>query len=103
MATLRDRFDEDGLEFTVATTWREERVSCPHPDILRAWASGALAAEPAEFIEFHLRESGCPYCNAILEDQRELEDASQARTLAGMQERLLRSTISALRSPPDGV
>ena len=34
--------DDEILAFTVASVWREERVSCPHPDILQAFESGAL-------------------------------------------------------------
>ena len=28
--------DDEALAFTVATVWREERVSCPHPDLVHA-------------------------------------------------------------------
>ena len=37
--------------FTVASVWREERVSCPHPDILQAYDAGALPGGAAEFLE----------------------------------------------------
>jgi hypothetical protein len=98
----KDRRDLDALEFTVSTVWREARVSCPHPDILLAWRDGALEAAAGEFVEFHLKESQCPYCNAVLEDiehaGRDAEESAQARGLA---DRVFRSTVHALRHRDD--
>ena len=88
--------DED-LAFTVATVWREERVSCPHADILRAFTETALEAGAMDFVRFHLEESQCPYCNALLEDQR-LSDAEAASSgLEDLRDKLMRSTVTALR------
>lgn len=85
------------LTFTVATVWREQRVSCPHPDILKSYEAGALGEGAGAFIRFHLEESECPYCNAVLEDlHAQQQDAEQAE-LEGMKDRLLRSTVVALR------
>ena len=39
---------EQELFFTVASVWREERVSCPHPDILNAHLAGGLDAASRE-------------------------------------------------------
>lgn len=89
---------EAKLLFTVASVWREERISCPHPDLLQSWLGGALEGGAAEFIAFHLRESQCPYCNAVVEDLRAREDAAQERPLEDMRDRLLRSTAAAIRT-----
>lgn len=85
------------LAFTVASVWREERISCPHPDLLRSFASGAMAGGAAEFVAFHLRESQCPYCNAVLEEQRVAEDRARQPVLEDLRDRLLRSTATELR------
>ena len=85
------------LAFTVATVWREERISCPHPHVLQSWLQGGLAAGAAEFVQFHLRESQCPYCNAVVEDLRARDDAARAPHLEDLRDRLLRSTATALR------
>ncbi len=45
-----DQRREEELAFTVATVWRDERVSCPHLDILRAWLGGALTGGAAGFV-----------------------------------------------------
>lgn len=88
----------DALEFTVSTVWREERVSCPHPDILTAYQSGALEEAAGEFVRFHLEESACPFCNAICEDLDMTEEDAASAGLPGMRDRLMRSTVAALRS-----
>lgn len=94
---MTERQSEDQLVFTVATVWREERVSCPHPDILRAFTEDSLEAGAMDFVRFHLEESQCPYCNAILEDQR-LSDSEAASTgLQDLRDKLMRSTVTALR------
>lgn len=85
------------LAFTVATVWRSERVSCPHPDLLRAYLDGGLPAEAAEFVAFHLDESACPYCNATLDEVRERHAAAAEPPLRDLRDKLLRSTIGALR------
>ena len=85
------------LAFTVATVWREERISCPHPHLLQSWLQGGLPAGAGEFVEFHLRESQCPYCNAVVDDLRERDSSAKAPVLEDMRERLLRSTAAAMR------
>ena len=93
----RDLDADDALAFTVATVWREERVSCPHRDILRAYGTGALESGAMDFVRFHLEESQCPYCNSVLEDQQ-ISDGEAARTgLEDLRDKLLRSTAAALR------
>ncbi len=89
--------DDEILAFTVASVWREERVSCPHPDILQAFESGALEPGAMEFLTFHLQESQCPYCNSVLEDMHShQQDAEQSR-LTDLKDRLMRSTVAAVR------
>lgn len=87
---------EEELLFTVAGVWREERVSCPHPDVLRAYQMDSLPEGAAAFVRFHLEESQCPYCNATLEDLRVAEEEGHER-LEELRDRLMRSTIAALR------
>ncbi|MBM4060057.1 MAG: hypothetical protein FJ265_03025 [Planctomycetes bacterium] len=85
------------LAFTVAAVWREARISCPHPDLLQSFAQGGLSGGAAEFVAFHLQDSRCPWCNAVLEDLRARDDAARAPVLADLRDRLLRSTAAALR------
>lgn len=85
------------LVLTVAAVWREERISCPHPDLLRSWLAGGLSGGAADFLTFHLRDSQCPYCNAVVEDLKAREGIGQQPTLTDLRDRLLRSTVAALR------
>ena len=88
---------EAELAFTVAAIWRQERISCPHAHVLQSWLQGGLQAGAAEFVEFHLRDSSCPYCNAIVEDLKAQDDSARSPALEDMKERLLRSTVAAVR------
>lgn len=85
------------LAFTVATVWREERISCPHPHLLQSWLQGGLQGGARDFLAFHLQDSKCPYCNAVLDDLRAQEDLAKAPKLEDLRDRLLRSTVAALR------
>jgi hypothetical protein len=85
------------LAFTVATVWRDERISCPHPHLLASWMQGGLAGGAREFVDFHLRDSKCPYCNAVVEDLQARESKAKSPVLDDMRDRLLRSTVAALR------
>ena len=91
---------EASLEFTVAAVWREFRVSCPHPDVLRAARLGGLPEDAAAFVRFHLEESRCPYCSAVAQELEVLDQEAERSTGADVnaaQERVLRSTMTFLR------
>lgn len=91
-----DDFDPD-LAFTVASVWREARISCPHPDILQSHLQDGLDDGAAEFVRFHLVDSQCPYCNAVVADLKAREDEAKSAPLVDLRDRLLRSTATALR------
>ena len=88
---------EDPLAFTVASVWREGRISCPHADLLQSWLQGGLDGGAEEFVAFHLSESQCPYCNAVVEDLRAKEDAARNHPLEDLRDKLMRSTAAELR------
>ena len=88
---------EQELEFTVAAVWREARVSCPHPDILKAYDSQSLPPGAMEFLDFHLNVSECPYCNSVLMDIRARQQDAEEAKMSDLKDRLMRSTVSALR------
>jgi hypothetical protein len=98
----KDPADDPGaidakLAFTVATVWREQRISCPHPHLLQSFLQGGLTGGAAEFLAFHLQDSKCPYCNAVVDDLRAREDQARHPKLEDLRDRLLRSTVAALR------
>ena len=92
---------DDGIDpklaLTVANVWREARISCPHPHLLQSWLQGGLGGGAAEFVTFHLRDSQCPYCNAVVDDLRAQDEQAKGPVMSDLRDRLLRSTVAALR------
>ena len=85
------------LAFTVATVWREERISCPHPHVLQSHLQGGLPAGASEYVAFHLLESKCPYCNAVVQDLEARDGHAKAAVPEDLRDKLLRSTTAELR------
>ena len=88
---------EEALIFTVATVWREFRISCPHADILRAFTTNSLDEGAMGFIRFHLDTSQCPFCNAVIDDMRVADEEATQPQLEDLKDKLLRSTVTAIR------
>jgi hypothetical protein len=59
---------EDRGEHTVGAIWRRERISCVSRDQLGSYLLGAGDPELLDYIEFHLKTIGCPFCQANLDD-----------------------------------
>ena len=68
-AVLKDVLEqEDRGEHTAGAIWRRERVSCVSREQLGGYLLGAGDPELLEYIEFHLKTVGCPFCQANLDD-----------------------------------
>lgn len=87
--------DADRPQIRVPQAWRRGRVSCPARHWLARHAAGALAAGPREYLDFHLNEMKCEWCQANVDDLRRLEEESALEPLL---ERVGRSTLQYLRS-----
>ena len=85
----RERF----FEQTVATIWREERVSCPHRDILVSYVKGSLDKGASDYIRFHIEEVKCPWCTIEVENIKLLSHKDEK-----ILENIKKTTESALRS-----
>jgi len=48
--------------------WRRHRVSCPSREQLGSFLLGAMPAETAAYVAFHLEVVACRYCQANLDD-----------------------------------
>ena len=60
---------EDGeIPIDVAKVWTEERVSCPARHWLARGMKGALDPGPKDFVELHVDEIGCEWCQANRDD-----------------------------------
>ncbi len=76
-AALRERYrevieQEDQGEHTIGAVWRRERVSCPTREQLGGYLLGAGDAELLDYVEFHLKTAGCPFCQANLDDLKKV-------------------------------
>jgi RNA polymerase sigma factor (sigma-70 family) len=86
---------ETTLDFDVSEIWRQQRVSCPARHWIARQVTGNLDEGPRKFLEFHLNEMECPWCQANLED---LSRVQQKASLEPMIERVHASTLQYLRS-----
>ncbi len=64
---------------TLGEIWRRHRVSCPTREQLGSSLLGALPAEIADYITFHVEKVGCRFCKANLDDmKRQQQEAAEA-------------------------
>jgi anti-sigma factor RsiW len=80
--SLRQAMQErDRGEHTLGAIWRRERLTCPTREQLGSFLLEVLDEEEQDYIEFHLKTIGCPFCNANLADMEALqkEPAKQAQ------------------------
>jgi len=82
------------LDFNVASIWRTGRVSCPARYWIARKLSGNLPDGPTQFVDFHLDEMGCEWCQANLDDLANREGDGYEPFL----ERMRASTVQLLRS-----
>jgi hypothetical protein len=60
--------ERDRGEHSVGAVWRRARLSCPTREQLGSFLLQALDPDYQDYVEFHLRTVGCPYCVANLTD-----------------------------------
>ena len=99
MQAIEDMVPErvEHFAMTMGTVWREARVSCPHNDVLRAFYEKGLNAEQQDYVQFHVMDAACPYCQATLEELGQRQESAAAAPLDDLKERLLSSTMNVLR------
>lgn len=56
---------------SLGAIWRRQRLSCPSREQLGSFLLGVLDPDHANYLQFHLDEVGCRYCNASVEDLRQ--------------------------------
>ncbi len=69
-AVLQER---DRGEHSIGAIWRRQRLSCPSRDQLGSFLLQVLDADLQDYIEFHVRTIGCPFCSANLADLQNLQ------------------------------
>jgi hypothetical protein len=76
--------ERDRGEHTVGAIWRRNRLSCPDREQLGNFLLGILDDDHHDYIEFHLKTSGCAFCLANLTD---LQNQSKEATAQSQKRR----------------
>src|SRR6516164_706139 len=72
---LRNVMQElDRGEHSIGAIWRRQRLTCPTREQLGSYLLQALEADLQEYLEFHLKTIGCPFCQANLADLTALQE-----------------------------
>lgn len=93
--------ERDAGVHSLGAIWRRERLTCPSREQLGSYLLGALDAEQADYVSFHVTTAGCRACGANLDDLRaqaaEPPAASETR-----RRRYYQSSAGKLRRPGRG-
>lgn len=65
--------ERDRGEHSIGAIWRRQRLSCPSREELGSYLLQALDRDVLEYIAFHLKTIGCPFCQANLTDMQSLQ------------------------------
>jgi hypothetical protein len=79
---LRQAMQErDRGEHSLGAVWRREHLTCPTRERLGSYLLGTLDDAEQDYIDFHVRTIGCPFCAANLADlqHRQQEAAPETR------------------------
>jgi len=94
-AILQER---DRGEHSIGGIWRRQRLSCPGREQLGSYLLQVLEEDVQEYIDFHIKVIGCPFCQANLTDleglQREAEPQVRQR-----RQRFFDSSAGLLQRP----
>lgn len=76
-AVLQER---DRGEHSIGAIWRRQRLSCPSREVLGSYLLQVLDADLQDYVDFHLRTVGCPFCAANLADLQNLQQEPAPKT-----------------------
>lgn len=88
---------ESGVH-SVGDIWRRNRLSCPTREELGSYLLGAMLDEAADYLRFHMEVIGCRYCQANLEDLREIQGQPTAQE---RRKRIFQSSVGRIRNYPE--
>ncbi len=73
--------ERDRGDHSLGAVWRRERLTCPSRETLGSFLLQVLDEGEQDYLDFHLKTVGCPYCLANLADleAQQQETAPQAR------------------------
>ena len=65
---------------SIGEIWRRHRVSCIDRQQLGSYLLGAVMEEEKSYIEFHIQEVGCRYCQSNLQDLKRAQEETQTQS-----------------------
>lgn len=66
---------------SIGEIWRRHRISCPTREQLGSYLLDTLDKDQAEHLHFHIKEIGCRFCQANLEDLKmQQEEPAEAKS-----------------------
>jgi hypothetical protein len=81
---------------TVGAIWRRRRLSCPSREQLGSHLLGVLGPDETDYLQFHLTVVGCRWCEANLEDLRQLSSSADQQQVETRRRRYFQSSIGGL-------
>lgn len=81
---------------SLGAIWRRQRISCPSREQLGSFLLGVLDADHLAYLQFHLDEVGCRYCNASVDDLREQHAAADSRASESRRSKYFQSSAGYL-------
>ena len=79
--------------------WRRHRLSCPTRQQLGSYLLGAVDTATEDYMQFHLKQIGCRYCQANLDDLREQQAAVAAEGVQQRRRKYFQTSAGYLRKP----
>lgn len=92
------RQEVDRGEHSVGAIWQRERLSCPTREQLGGYLLQALDPDMLDYITFHLKTVGCPFCQANLDDLSKRQSADADEPVKKRRQRIVKSSAGVLRS-----
>lgn len=68
--------ERDRGEHSLGAVWRRERLTCPSREQIGSYLLQVLDEGQQDYIAFHLKTVGCPFCLANLADLQSLQQES---------------------------
>ncbi len=94
LATIAGR--RDAGVHSLGAIWRRQRLTCPSREQLGSFLLGVLDPAHADYLQFHLDQVGCRYCNASVEDLREQHAAASTHDSESRRSKYFQSSAGYL-------
>ena len=94
--SLGGRFTGDlADESMLSRMWEEHRPSCPKRSTVGKWLMGTLDPDWASYVEFHVEQLGCRFCQANREDLRADTEPTESQSA---RHRIMQSSVGFFRT-----